>query len=73
MSSSGLSVRKMLYIRVFYSVHTRVGDVIWGSNDENTSDPETGQYWYLRSTVKSSISMMCLFFSRRSVSVREFK
>ena len=34
MVSSGLSVEKMLCIRVFYFVSIWVGDVIWGSKDD---------------------------------------
>ena len=47
MGSSGLSVEKMLSIKVFGFVLLWVGDVIWGSKDDEyiwSTDPQTGQY-----------------------------
>ena len=44
-NSAGLSVEKMLSIRVFDFVLIRVSDVLFKEvRMMNTSDPETGQY-----------------------------
>ena len=47
MGSSGLSVEKMLSIKVFVFVLLWVGDVTWGNKDDEyiwSTDPQTGQY-----------------------------
>ena len=78
MGPSGLSVEKMLSSRVFDFVLIWVGDVIWVSKDD---DYIWSRNWavlvsvvyFKRSTLKSPITMMCLFFSHRNFSLREFK
>ena len=78
LGSSGLSVEKILSITVYDFVAIRVGDIIWGSKDDEYIWSRNWAVlvfvvYFKRYTLKSPIRMMCLFFSRKSFSLREFK